>query len=61
MRAITLRDYASVMRVRSARWGTVHVGASDFDRLSGPLAPPVVATRVWAADPPGPAVLDPHV
>ena len=61
VRAITLRDYATVMRVRSTRWGTVHVGAADFDRLSGPLAPPAVARHAAPVDPPEPAFLDPHV
>jgi hypothetical protein len=37
VRAIPLSDYAAHMRPRSARWGTVHVPASVFDRLSGPL------------------------
>jgi hypothetical protein len=37
IRAISVRDYRSVMRPRSVRWRTVHLSGPDFDRLSGPL------------------------
>ncbi len=39
LRAITLNDYTSAMRVRSPRWRTVHLLSGDFDRLSGAFAP----------------------
>ena len=37
MRSISLDDYARHLRVRSPRWGTVHLSTADFERLSGPL------------------------
>lgn len=37
VRAIRLQEYASHLRVRSPRWGTVHLSTADFERLSGPL------------------------
>ncbi|MEL7472621.1 MAG: HYExAFE family protein [Planctomycetota bacterium] len=39
LRAIRLDDYRRHMRVRSQRWGTVHLAAADFERLSVPFAP----------------------
>lgn len=46
VRAITLDDYASHMRARSPRWGTVHLSRADFERLSQPFAPlPVGVAR----------------
>lgn len=39
VRAITLRAYRSALVTRSARWRTVHVPTSAFERLSGPLTP----------------------
>lgn len=37
VRSISLEDYASHLRVRSARWRTVHLATADFERLSRPL------------------------
>jgi hypothetical protein len=37
IRAVRAADYFDHMRVRSPRWGTVHLGAGDFERLSRPL------------------------
>ena len=37
VRSISLDDYASHLRVRSARWRTVHLATADFERLSRPL------------------------
>lgn len=37
LRAITLDDYVRVMKVRSPRWGTVHLSAGDFEALSRPF------------------------
>lgn len=36
-RAVPVREYAALMRVRSPRWRTVHLPAAAFDRVSGPL------------------------
>ncbi|MFG0256338.1 MAG: HYExAFE family protein [Phycisphaerales bacterium JB043] len=38
LRAVTLERYASAMKTRSPRWGTVHVPSSLFERISTPLA-----------------------
>ncbi len=40
LRAIRLRDYISAIRVRSPRWETYDLSASDFEALSHPLSPP---------------------
>jgi hypothetical protein len=40
LRAITVDDYASSMRVRSPRWRTVHLPADEFERLSHPFSGP---------------------
>jgi hypothetical protein len=45
IRTITVRDYRSVMRPRSARWRTVHVGQSDFDRLAVSMSERCVGRR----------------
>lgn len=37
IRAVRTDEYMEHMRVRSPRWRTVHLGASDFERLSRPL------------------------
>lgn len=37
VRAVLVEDYARVMRVRSPRWGTVHVPPQLFERISQPL------------------------
>ncbi|HVZ93583.1 MAG TPA: HYExAFE family protein [Phycisphaerales bacterium] len=37
VRAVTLDDYAKVMKVRSPRWGTVDVPSEDFEKVSGPF------------------------
>lgn len=37
LRSITADDYASAMKTRSARWGTVDLAQPDFERLSQPL------------------------
>jgi len=62
LRAITLDDYASAMKVRSLRWRTVHVPTSAFDRLSRPFAPATATTSHGprlAEAPPGPPVFEP--
>jgi hypothetical protein len=38
-RAVRVREYSAAMKTRSPRWRTVHLGTSDFDRLSHPLCP----------------------
>ena len=38
MRAVLAADYLPAMRTRSARWGTVHLGAADFRRLVRPVS-----------------------
>ncbi len=38
MRAVAAADYRAVMRPRSKRWGTVHLGTADFRRLVRPFA-----------------------
>jgi len=40
-RTVKLSDYASRMRVRSPKWGTVHLNTADFDELSSPLIDPL--------------------
>ncbi len=50
LRAITLDDYTSAMRVRSPRWRTVHLLTADFERLASPFAPP--STRAQAGSAP---------
>ena len=37
MRTITLADYKAHMRLRSPRWGTMHLPTADFEELSQPL------------------------
>ena len=37
VRGIELDDYVGAMRVRSARWRTVHLAREDYLRLSGPV------------------------
>lgn len=32
-RAVRLADYTRLMRVRSPKWGTVHLGSDDFERV----------------------------
>lgn len=39
IRAVSAASYASCMRVRSPRWGTVDLSGEDFERLSEPLCP----------------------
>lgn len=57
LRAITLGEYTSAMRVRSPRWRTVHLATADFDRLAAPFAPPAADSgRAGAPDSP---VFDP--
>lgn len=38
MREVDLTDYCSVMVPRSSSWATVHVPASDFERISRPFS-----------------------
>lgn len=38
IRAVRADEYATHQKTRSAKWGTVHLSAADFDRLSRPLA-----------------------
>lgn len=58
LRAVTLSDYQSAMKVRSLRWRTVHLPAAAFDRLSRPFAP----ARLGPPEdpPPGPPVFETH-
>jgi hypothetical protein len=37
VRMVLVGDYARAMRVRSPRWGTVHLAGADFQRLSRPF------------------------
>lgn len=37
VRGILLDEYAACMKVRSAKWRTVHLSGSDFERLSRPM------------------------
>jgi len=37
LRAVAVDDYARFMRVRSPRWGTVHVDGATFARISHPF------------------------
>src|SRR5690606_37424345 len=39
VRVVTLPDYEANMRVRSERWGTVHLPAAAFERVSRPFCP----------------------
>lgn len=48
LRSVSVREYAKHMRVRSRRWGTVHVDATRFAGMSEPFRP-------WATG----AVLEP--
>lgn len=60
LRAITLGDYMTAMKVRSLRWRTVHLPTAAFDRLSRPFAPGPTARGLSLADaPPGPPVFEP--
>ncbi|MEK6701872.1 MAG: HYExAFE family protein [Planctomycetota bacterium] len=70
LRAITLADYVTAMRVRSLRWRTVHMPRSAFDRLSHSFSPSMsrggavglAGARGLTAvldPPPGPPLLDP--
>lgn len=49
VRAVHLEDYTRVMKVRSPRWGTVHVAPVEFERISSPLAGPrgASAPNLW--------------
>lgn len=38
LRVVRLTEYRSAMRLRSARWRTVHLATSSFARLATPLA-----------------------
>jgi len=40
LRAVRVRDYRAHMKVRSPRWGTVHLPPARFDEFARPLAPP---------------------
>ncbi|QDU70218.1 HYExAFE family protein [Mucisphaera calidilacus] len=35
---VTLEDFTAAMRIRSARWNTLHLRAADYNRLAHPLA-----------------------
>ena len=37
LRAVAVDDYARAMRVRSPRWGTVHIDSATFHRISHPF------------------------
>ena len=37
LRAVAVEEYAQVMRVRSPRWGTVHVDTASFAQISHPF------------------------
>lgn len=49
VRAVRVRDYQRAMRVRSPRWGTVHLTPPTFEQLSAPLSGP---TPFGLPDPP---------
>lgn len=46
LRAVLVEDYARLMRVRSRRWGTVHLDGASFNRISRPFAS---RAGLWAA------------
>jgi hypothetical protein len=39
LRAVRVRDYAKVMKVRSPKWRTVNVPTAGFEQISSPFAP----------------------
>ncbi len=47
LRVVMVEDYARLMRVRSRRWGTVHLDAASFDRIGRPFA-----SGAWPWSPP---------
>ncbi len=52
LRALAVRDYARLMRVRSPRWGTVHLPAAAFDRLSHPFRGSLLTDQAPGPDAP---------
>jgi hypothetical protein len=42
-RAVRAKDFESCMKIRSARWNTVDLTASDFERIRSPFPPRVFA------------------
>jgi hypothetical protein len=38
LRAVRVRDYKPAMKVRSPKWGTVHVPGEVFEKISSPFA-----------------------
>jgi hypothetical protein len=40
LRAVKVRDYTGVMKLRSPRWRTVNVPPAVFEKISAPFAPP---------------------
>lgn len=58
LRQISLDAYAEAMVARSAKWGTVHLRAADFERLSRPFTVRQPENRA-PGGPPGPR-LRPH-
>ncbi len=45
LRAITLADYVTAMKVRSLRWRTVHMPTAAFNRLSHSFSAPLARPR----------------
>jgi len=43
VRAVTLDDYAKAMKIRSPRWGTMHIAPSVFEQISQPFVTPLKA------------------
>jgi hypothetical protein len=60
LRAVTVREYAAVMKPRSARWRTVDVPTAVFEQVSQPFAPPPVAPALRRDDPLGRTVYAIH-
>lgn len=50
VRAVSIAEYAGLMRPRSKRWGTVHLSKADFDRVARPVAPPPSGMHSPASD-----------
>ncbi|MDX2118602.1 MAG: HYExAFE family protein [Planctomycetota bacterium] len=44
VRAVALEQYTRVMKIRSPRWGTMHVAPSVFEQISQPFVAPLRAT-----------------
>ena len=48
LRAVSVDEYARAMRVRSPRWGTVHVDGATFARISHPFRGSASEGGLWS-------------